>query len=263
MRFFATNYLFNNFGGSSSASSATGFSLFVFDEDTKYNWTSQGENTDGDAIFVERILLTPSAVNRIFVQNTNINNLTIEVDIGSGYVPLNSASAFTLVKSLDGSNYFYELNSSIAISKIRLIGSTTIVANKEKEIGQCLAFMELGKIAANSDIQPKRERIQVVSKLNSGKCDIINKGRFFSFKLKLKSHYKLADNPLIETILQRDAEMWLWINDNQETSITMIQEPYRFKDIYKVAFQKSDSVQFAKNVFFSGIDVDFDLVEVA
>jgi len=92
MRFFDTNYLFNNFGGSSSASSATAFAGLVFDESPKYSWNSQGENTDGNAIYVERILEANITIDRIFVQNTNISNLTIEVDAGSGYVSLATAS---------------------------------------------------------------------------------------------------------------------------------------------------------------------------
>lgn len=262
-RFFDTNYLFENFGGSFNASSSSGLAFLSFDEDRSFSWTSNGEGTDGTSIFLERILDTPISINRVFAKETNISNLTIEVDIGAGYITLNTASNFNLIKSNNGENYFYELDNSISISKIKFIGSNTIIPNQEKTIKQCYAFMELGIIANNDDIQPKRVRLQAITKLNSGKVDIVNKGISWSFKLKLRAHYKQSDNEIINTVLQRGSEVWLWINNNQEDSIVMLQEPYRFSDLYKVTFQKADSVRFNSNMFFSGIDVTFNLVEVA
>lgn len=262
-RFFNTNYLFENFGGAISASSNTSTAFLAFDEDRSYSWSSDGEGTDGDAISLERVLDATISINRIFVKNTNINNLTIEVDLGAGYVPLATASTFTLIKADAGNNYFYELDNTIDLIKIKFIGSNTIVANQEKIVEQCYAFMELGQIEYNSDIQPKRERIQVRSKLNSGKNDIINKGITWSFKLKLKSHFKESDNQIINDILQRGDELWIWLNDNQEDSMVMIQEPWRFSDLYKVTFSKADSPRFNKNMLFSGLNISFNLIEVA
>lgn len=263
MRFFDTNCLYKEFGGTMAASSATGLASLVFSENKDYAWSSQSQNSDSSQVYVERVLPFAEPINRIFVQNTNIKNLTIQVDIGSGYVNLSSASSFTLTKSTDGQTYFYELNTTIEIIKIKFIGSQTITANQEKYMYQALAFKELGQLKNYSDIQPKRERQQVISKLNSGKADIINKGKQTSFKVKLKSHFNSDDNEIIDLILQRSKEFWIWINDKEQTSMIMIQEPYRFEDIYKVAFQKADSIHFTKNIWYSGVDVEFDLLEVA
>lgn len=260
MRFFTTNYLFSNFGGGYDASSNTALAPFAFDEENLFSWFSSGENTNGNTIFLERTLDAAFSTNRIFVKNTNISNLTIEVDDGGGYDPLTN---FTLTKSDDGTCYFYELDSTISIIGIKLIGSNTIVTDEEKSIGQVLAFEEIGNLKNVADIQPKRERIQAITKLNTGKYDIINKGQQWSFKIKLKAHYKASDNTIINAVLQRKSEMWLWLNDDEEGIMVMPQEPYRFKDLYKVAFQKSDSPKFQDNMYYSGINVDFDLVEVA
>lgn len=263
MKFFNTNYLFTGFAGSVDASSNPNAALFPFNELNKYPWVSESEGTDGNAIYLERVLEAPSPIDSIFVTETNISDLTIEVDIGAGYVSLATASTFTLTKSNAGDSYVYELDSSIALEKIKFIGSNTIIANEEKSIGSTMAFIKLGQIADFDDIRPTRERIQVVSKLNSGKFDVVNKGRQWMFKLKLKTHYVEADNDIINTLLQREAETWIWINDNNEDSMKMIQEPYRFGDIYKTAIQKKDSPSFTGNMFFSGIDDTITFVEVA
>jgi len=263
MRFFDTNFLFKNLGGTYTASSGAIVAYLAFDESNKYSWASNGQSNNSDSIYLERVLPASTPMNRIFIKNTNITDATIEVDIGAGYVSLATATSFTLIKSNAGDNYFYELDNSLSITRIKITGSNTLIANREKTIQQVLGFSELGIILNNQDIQPKRNRIQSITKLNSGKVDVINKGRDFAFKVKLKAHYNTADNALINTLLQREGEVWIWLNNNLENIIVMPQEPYRFQDIYKVAFQKSDSVQFSNNAFFSGIDVTFNFVEVA
>lgn len=262
-RFFDTNYLFENFGGTFDASSNSSIANLAFDEDRQFSWTSTGEGTDGNAVYLEQTLAATSTIDTIFVKNTNISDLTIQVDVGSGYVSLSTASTFTLTKSDAGDVYYYKLDSSINLDAIKFEGSNTITANEEKTIEQCLAFLELGYITYNNDIIPKRVRKQALTELNSGKVDIVNKGETWEFMLSLKSHYNSDDNTIIDTILQRDSEMWLWLNDDNEDTIVMSQEPWRFQDIYKVAFQKNDSVKFTKNMYFSGIDVDINLIEVA
>ena len=258
MRFFDTNWLFSNFGGTYDASS--GFPLFAFNENSKFSWSSSGEGTDGNAIFVERVLANTATIDRIFIRKTNISNLTIEVDIGAGYVSL---SNFTLTKSNDGANYFFELDAPITIEAIKIIGSNTIIPNQNKEIQQILAFVELGSLNAVADINPKRIRVQKISKLNAGKVDIINKGYYYSFQLKLAAHYNAADNAIIEILLNRDEAFWYWINNDQEDSMVMAQEPYRFQDLYKVGVQGDDNLSFTKNAFFSGIDETINLTEVS
>lgn len=260
MRFFDTNYLFKSFDGSYNASSNTAIAYMAFDEKSKFRWKSSGENTDGDDIYLERVLSSPSSINRIFIPQTNISNLTIEVDLGAGYVSLPSS---TLTKSNDGYSYFYELSSSITIEKIKFIGSNTIISNEEKFITNAYAFTEIGRIKYNDAVKPNIERIQVINKLNSGKSDVINKGRQISFKLGFRTHYSQADNSIIQSVLDKDSEFWIWLNDDQEDDIFMPQEPFRFKDIYKVAFKGNHSMSFKDNMWFSGIDTDFSLIQVA
>lgn len=263
MIFFDTNELFKNFGGSINASSSTGLAPFAFDEDRKFSWITSGEGTDGTAVYLERILPITVSINAIFIQSTNIENITIEVDLGAGYVALSSATSFTLIKSENGETYYYELNSAISIDKIKINGSDTIIPNEEKRIAQVLGFQKLGVIQDFDDIKPKRTRVQVVNKLITGKTDIINMGISWDFKVKLKSHYKEEDQKIITDILERDKETWIWFNNNLENIQVMTAEPFRFNDIYKVVFEKSDSTKYNDNMWFSGLDTTFNFKEVA
>lgn len=263
MRFFDSNSLYYGFPGTVAASSNAAIASFPFNEEGVYPWKSLGQNIDGNSIYLERSLVQSVSINRIFIQDTNINNITIQVDLGAGYINLSSATSFNLIKSVAGDNYFYELNNSITIFKIKISGSNTIISNQEKFIKQVLGFKELGRIKNNDDITPTRNRIQVVSKLNSGKSDVINKGTFFEFKIKFKAHYVANDNGILQLLSKRDQEVWLWVNDNQEALFYMPQEPYKFGNIYKIALKGNNSPQYAKNKFYSGIDLDLTYTEVA
>ena len=263
MKFFDTNVLFNNLGGSSTSSSNTAVAQYAFDENNRFSWSSDGQGTDGTSITLDRTLSSNATINRIFIKDTNISNLLILVNVGAGFVSLSAATTYTEIKSDLGDHYYFELDNQISIEAIRITGSNTITANQEKSVNQVLAFNELGQIEYNDDIQPKRTRSQVISKLNTGKVDVINKGRSFGFKIKLKSHYNSTENNIINTLLQREREVWVWINDNNESIMTMKQEPFRFGDVYKMSFQKNDTVKYTNNAFFSGIDVTFDFIEVS
>ncbi len=259
MRFYDRNILFSSYGGTISGSSNASLTVSAFDENKRTQWFSSGENTDGNSVFLENILVNQSNIDTIFILNTNINNITIEVDIGAGYVSL---SNFTLTKSNDGRNYYYKLNSTISILKIKISGSNTITANQEKEIGEIMAFEELGRIAYYDDIKGDKIKLQTISKLRFGKVDIITHGQYYTFKLKLKNHYVSNDNAIIELLMNRDYEFFIWINDNDEDNIVMYQEPYRFEDVYKVVIQKKVKADYKDNYTAGGINLDLDLIEV-
>lgn len=257
MRFFDTNVLYTLFGNTINASSGT--PSLAFDEKTRYGWTSDGEDTDGDSVYIENILTQTTPVDRIFIRESNISNMSIEVNLGAGDIPLVYSE---IISSADGTSHLYILTTPIVTQKVKITGSNTIVANQEKTIKQIYAFSELGRLENFDNIVPRRERLQKISKLQAGKVDVIDFGRHFSFKLGLKAHYVEDDNDVINMLAQRDNPFFIWINDNTESIMKMYQEPFKFKDLYKVSVQKPDSMRFTKNLYFSGIDDSINMIEV-
>ena len=257
MRFFDTNQLYTIFGNTINESSGTG--SFAFDENTKFGWKSDGQDTDGDSAYIENIILDPQLIDRIFLRQTNISNFLIEVDVGAGYVTLAPDEVQT---SSDSETYLYILNTPINLEKIKISGSNTIIANQEKRVKQVYAFNELGRIEDFNNISPTRERVQKITKLQAGKVDVIEFGRHFSFKIDLKAHYKEIDNEIIDTLARRDVPMFVWINDNTESIMKMYQEPFRFQDLYKVSIEKKDKIKFTNNLYFSGLDNNINMIEV-
>lgn len=256
MRIFDTNELFYKFGNTLNGS--TGTFQFAFDENLKTKWQTSGEDSDSDPVYIENIPESNISINRILIIGTNITDLAVQVNLGAGDVAL---SYTKLIKSNDNTCWLFEFD-EISTSKVKITGQTTIVANSEKEIAEIYAFKEIGELKNYADIIPTRVRTQIINKLQAGKVHVINQGRHFQFQLGLKTHYNANDNTIINSILQRDMPMFLWLNNNNEDVMVMNQEPFRFQDIYKVAVIKNDSLKFTKNLFFSGIDNQINFEEV-
>ncbi len=264
MRFFDTNYLFTSFGNTITESSGTG--TLAFDEKTRYGWTSSGENTDGDTAWVDCVLPTGQSIDRVFIKDTNILLNTPGLynlwgDVGGGFESL-AAYIDEIISNEDGTSHLYIFSAAVTLDRLRYYGDDTIVADQEKTIKQVYAFAELGRLENFDNIVPRRERLQKISKLQAGKVDVIEFGRHFSFKLGLKAHYNEDDNDVINMLAQRDNPFFIWINDNTESIMKMYQEPFRFKDLYKVSIIKPDSLRFTKNLYFSGIDDSINMIEV-
>lgn len=262
MRFFDTNVLYTNLGGTYDQSS--GYANLAFDEDDQWAWTSISEDSDATTSYISRTLASSADINRIFIQNTNITNLTIYLDVGSGWEEISTLTTVTEIESADSTSFLYELAATQTIDAIKVTGSTTSTANSEKQIEQVLAFEELGQIEACDDVSPTKNKLQVISKLLAGKVHIIEKGTYYDFKLKFKAHYNgSTENALIQTLRDRSDPVWLWLNDDGEDDIRYSQEPFGFGDIYKVALQGKEKIGFADNYWRSGIDTTLSYVEVA
>ena len=259
MRFFDINYGLNKFPGTATASSQSENASSCFDNLTYTSWLSNGEDTDGDAVYVERDLLTSKAINRIMVIGTNISDISLEYHNGSIFTALSA----TEIKSADNTNVLFEFTDPSA-SRYRIIGEDTIITNEEKEIQEIYMFQELGQLTIPpNDIKPKRIIEQSKHKLINAKNFYFNIGRRWEIDLKFKAHLGQTDIDLIESLILRDLEFHAWINDDEESVMLQKMEPFRFKDILKVAVDKGSSPSYYNNLFFSGVNETFKLVEVS
>lgn len=257
MKFFDTNFLFKVFGGFFNASSGT--PEFAFNDNSVYSWTSSGEGTDGNSVFVERILDQATTMNRIFLQETNISNYSIEIDSGSGYLPLVPTATVT---SLSGKSHLISF-ANLLVSKLKISGSNTLPANQEKVIQNIYGFMEIGTIIAVDSTRVSHNVDQKVSNMLFGGKDIINIGMDYEFTISLKANNLPDDVATFETIRYLGREMYLWINDNSENVFKVFQRPYRFQDIYRVSREGKIAPRYEKDFVGSGITDSIKLVEMS
>jgi hypothetical protein len=252
---FDSNYVNNTWNQSSGNGS------FAFINDNNYYWETEGEATNGTTSFLQASLedLQTSTIDSLFILESNITDLAIYLDTGSGLVLFTDYAA---IDSEDGKSHYYKLNSEQTITGLKVEGSITNPANEEKKINRVLAFKQLARIENPAEINPTKNRKQKINKLLNGKSDIINLGSSFDIDVKLKNHLTEQDNDAIEFLSDRDFEFWIWIQDEKEDRFKLFkQEPFRFQDLKKVAVKGKTSPNY-KNGYWSSLDVSYKLIEV-
>ncbi len=261
LRFFGIDYNNNQFGGTPDASSVSANALFAFDGLTSTRWISSGENTDGHAVYLEMNYGFNRTVNAFYVYNTNMSNVQVEYWTGSAWVVLDGTNS-TITKSVDGYYLFVKSTADITTSKVRVIGSNTIVANQEKTVTLFYAFYELGQYQYFPAFKPNIATVQNIFPTTDGRNFIIERGEVFSGKINLKSHTNQADITLTETILAYKQPFFIWPNGGNESIFRFQFRPYRFQDIIKVAVVGSSAPEFTENYYKAGYNNSISLVEV-
>lgn len=261
IRFFGTDYCENQFEGTPDASSRATFAEFAFDGLIGTKWTSDGENTDGNEVYLEMDFGISRTIDSFFVYNTNIEDIEVQYWNGSAWVSCTSGNA-TIVKSTDLYHYFVNLNTAVTTQKVRVAGGDTITANQEKYVTLFRAFYELGQFEYFPDLKPKYTPKQNVFDTTDGRGFVIERGESFSAKLTFKSHVNQNDITLIESLIARKQEFFMWPNGGDESIFTYEFRPYRFQDIFKVAIVGDTSPKLTKNYYRAGYNNEIDLKEV-
>lgn len=260
--FFDFNFALQEFLGTVTVSSNDASKWLAFDGRKDTRWRSSGEGTDGNAISIERDFETNRDIKAFFVYNTNIDNIAFEYYDGSWHNITDPTNA-TITKSADGKYVYILLNSKTTMSSIRISGSNTIIANNEKEVYGIYAFDLIGTLEFPIDPNPTENLNQTIFEKEDSKNSIITKGESWDFSLSVKSHINQNDIDLLETLKNRDTEFYIWINAGVEGQFDYVFEPYRFRDIYKVARVRGGNPSLTKNLYWTGLNDSIRLVEVS
>jgi len=260
--FFDFNFALQEFGGTVAVSSNDAVKWLAFDGRKDTRWLSSGEDTDGDAISLGRDLETNRDIRAFYIYNTNIANIAFEYYDGSWQTVTDGVNA-VITKSADGKYIYVLLNAKITMSKIRITGSNTIVADNEKEIYNIYAFDLIGTLEFPINPNPTEKLNEKVLKKEDSKNIVITKGDSLEFSLNIKSHINQNDIDLLETLKRRKTEFHIWINAGVEGQFIYSFAPYRFKDIYKVARVRGGNPSLTKNLYWTGLNDRIRLVEVS
>lgn len=261
LRFFGIDYNNNQFDGTPDASSQAGNALFAFDGLTVTRWISNGENTDGNGVYLEMNYGFNRTVNSFYVYNTNISDVKVQYWNGASFTDLTSSNA-TIVKSLDGNYLFVKSNSDLTTSKVRVVGSNTITANQEKYVTLFYAFIELGQFKYFPGFTPTFTSSQNVFQVTDGRSFIIERGESFSAQINFASHVLQTDIDLAQTLFSYKQPFFIWPNGGDESIFRFKFRPYRFQDIYRVSVVGTSNPFLTNNFYRAGYNDTMNLVEV-
>lgn len=261
LRFFGTDYNENRYGGTPDASSRESFSVFAFDGIPGTKWTSSGEDSDGDDVFLEMDFGVSRSIDSFFIYNTNIKDIEVQYYDGADWVTCDSLIS-TVVKSGNGIHLFVKLNSQINTQKVRAVGSETIIPNEEKYITMFRSMLEIGQFEYFPDFRPKYRLIQNKFNVTDGRCVILERGEQFVAEMNFKSHINQKDIDLAETLCSLKEPFFIWANGGDESIFSYKFRPYRFEDIIKVSISDDVSPTLTKNYYKSGYNNKIYLEEM-
>ena len=267
IRVFGDDFAFNFKGGSSDASSRASYAKYAFDNLDWSRWYSDGDNTDGDAIYLERTFASERLIDSGFIY-TNISDLTFQYwDIsGSAWVDIDgtntellaskdnyNSTAFTLggktFITVGGKNipvdnageqfYFFRLTTPVVTTKLRAIGSETLPADVEKVIKQFNIFLQVGQFEYRSiEMDVKILEKEEIQELDSGFSFAFKKGRDVNVSLIFTNHANQNDINLKNYITVLDTPLFLWKCGGNEAQFKYLDVGHRFQDLYKLIYIK-------------------------
>lgn len=261
LRFFGTDYNANEFDGSTTASSSIANAMFAFDGLQGTRWISSGENTDGNAVYLEVDYNQSRTVDCFFIYQTNIEDLEVQTWNGSTWVTA-SPSISTIIQSTDLLNYFIQLDTPVLTTKVKIVGSNTITPNQEKYVTLFHAFVEIGQFEFFPDFKPKVSSKQNTFQTTDGRSFIIERGEFFSAVIEFKSHINQNDIDLAQTLFDRKEPFFIWPNGGDESIFRFSFKPFRFQDIFKVSIVGDNNPTYTKNYYKAGFNSNMNLIEV-
>lgn len=257
IKFFGTNWNNLKFNPTITVSSRDNLKEFAIDGEKSTRWTTDGENTDGNAVSYSIDYGTNRTFDSFYIFNTNIDNIVIQYHNGATWVTITD-----IMKDSTGYYVYGKLSAPVTAQQVRITGSNTIVANQEKYITLFLVFEEIGQFKYFPDFIPNFSINQSAHVLTDGKYFIIIKGETFSCLLDFSSHVNQDDIDLYTILVDRKQAFWIWVNAGDESIFKYKFKPYRFKDIYKVAIVGEYSPKMTNNYYKSGLNDRLKLVEV-
>jgi len=257
MKFFDSNVIARYQGGTINETSGNGDS--AFSETTEFSYQSDGQDTDGDTVELERIFTFEQSFDSLCILASNFKDAEIWIKTTELGSYTNITSTATVLTSDDGLSKFYKWPTVQNFWEFKVVVDDTIVANQEKECGCIMAFTEIGDLYIFADISPKKIYNQKKLKLDQGGVVVVNKGSHWEFKLKSKYLGVQAQADIIQNLQNLGREFFIWINSGLETAKIEV-APYRFNDFIKCVHTGKPNPKFYKNYLNSVLDdgIDFE-----
>lgn len=237
----------------SFTSANSNLSANLYDRNRTSKLQSSGSN---DATNEDWVITFPSSktFNRIWVDNHNIKSGNIQYWDGAAYQ--NFSTAATWSANADTTSYF-EFD-SVTCTQIRLRGTTTMVANDEKYVGELRVFTELGTPAINASTVDQ----QFIDKaVNSEKADGGNV--FILFGRKYRARWKFTsasadDVTLFETLKTLNTPFFIWPCGGSGQN----EYGYRLQDMFFVNYLGGFAPNLKGNLYGIGSNIEIEVAEV-
>lgn len=188
----------------------------------------------------------------------NFKSYTIQYWNGSSYINFSTVIAPT---NDTNSTTHYNFN-KIETDKIRIIITGTQVADEDKELFQLIITDRIAQLEGWPEISGVEfDTSKRVTKMLSGKINMVESYEAFSFNLSLPVHSGAADNAVFKNLYERRAGFLVWLSGGDEAQFKALTKGYRLEDIYLVRPTNDFSAELYKGLYKSGVKVNLQFKE--
>lgn len=189
----------------------------------------------------------------------NFKAFTLKYD-DSGWTDFSTPIAET-TNAEDFNSYSF---TSVTTTKLQLIITGTMVADAEKYLKQFIATTKLGSGQLNGwpEIKaPKHDSNKKITKMLSGKVNVVESVGAFSCRLSVKSWSDDTDLDLVEEIYFNREAVLMSLSGFDEDQFSSVRIGYRREDLYLVRAIDDYTPEFYKNAYKCGLKINMRLQE--
>ena len=199
------------------------------------------------------------SMEKIIIIGHNFKAYTIKYWNGSAYVDFSTAISEATYAN---TNSFHDFT-SVSADKIQIIITGTQVADEDKYIKQLIFTEELGQFDAFPEIRnPTHDTGKRVTKMLSGKRNIVAAVGAFSCELSVEALSTAADLALVEQLFERKIGFLVLLSGELESQFKNVLTGYRNEDIYLMKCSNNYEPEFYKYCYQNGTKINMKLNEV-
>lgn len=221
-------------------------------------WSSIGSNdTITETLTVD--FGTTKFIDYIQLLNFNWKEFTIKYDVAS--IPTDFSVPINETVNTD-ENKIYNNFTGVNTTKVYITITKTIIANKQKAIGELIISQVLGTLIGYPDANLKIDKNKIIKKMLRGRIKVVDRDETESIELAFKTYPVDADMILIESLWVRTNPFYILLSGNAESDFTYLRRGWRNQDIKLVAITGDYDPNYYKNLYFSGVEFKINFQEV-
>lgn len=252
VKFFGLNKIDEN-ATFTFTSASTSLSSYLYDRNRASKLASVGSN---DATNEDWVIdfVSSKTFNRLFVDNHNIKSGNIQYWDGAAYQDFSTPVTWSANASTTS---YFEFN-SVSTTKIRLRGTTTMVANAQKYVGELIAFLELGTMTVNaSSVDPEYIDKSVQNEDATGGSIFILFGKKYHATWVF-SNADATDAALLLSLKELNTPFFIYpCGGTGQNEIG-----FRIQDIYLVNYINNFAPKLKSNLYGIGQSISMEVKEI-
>jgi hypothetical protein len=230
---------------------------YLVSRNNRFVWESTGSD-DSNSITFTVTFDTSREIDTLILTVCNLKGFTLDYLNGVG------AWVNLITETTNADETYFQQFTPVSTTAVRFIMNTTMTADQEKTLRDFIITKQIGQLVGYPDIDIPRKPTSSKKTMMTGKEKILQSGVDNSIRLNFQNHMGNADRNLFDTLVEYTEEFLIWPNGGDSDQFVHNDIGYRAEDIFLVQMDPAGYThQFTKNLYFSGMNAQVMLVEVA